>query len=72
VTTYTFRAAGGLVQVTADNELSAGGLSAWWVHADTADRLEELARFLQEWGTLANTLRTETKGAQEVLARVKK
>jgi hypothetical protein len=71
VTTYTFRAGGGTVRVTADAPGLAGGLSAWWVHAQTADRLEALARLLLPWGTLGERLSSEAQAGEAVLGRAK-
>jgi hypothetical protein len=67
VTTYTFRPPGGIIRVTADAPALTGGLSAWWVHADTDERLAEFARLLLSWGTLRDTLRADTDSAREVL-----
>lgn len=71
VTTYTFRPLGGTVRVTADEPTLAGGLSAWWVHADTPERLAEFAELLLPWGTLRDTLRADTDAAGAVLKRVR-
>jgi hypothetical protein len=71
VTTYTFRPTGGTVRVTADEPALTGGLSAWWVHADIAERLAEFARLLLPWGTLRDTLRADTAPAREVLGQLK-
>lgn len=67
VTTYTFRPAGGTIRVTADEPALTGALSAWWVHADTPERLAEFARLLSPWGTLRDTLRADTDAARAVL-----
>ncbi len=71
VTTYTFRPAGGTVRVTADEPALTGALSAWWVHADTPDRLAEFARLLMPWGTFRDTLRADTDAARGVLNQLK-
>jgi hypothetical protein len=68
VTTYTFRPEGGTIRITADEPALTGGLSAWWVHAQTRERLAEFARLLREWGTLRQTLRADTDAARDVLA----
>src|SRR5947209_4301104 len=57
VTTHTFRPPGGTIRVTADEPALTGALSAWWVHAHTAERLAEFAELLLPWGTLRETLR---------------
>jgi hypothetical protein len=67
VTTYTFRPDGGTVRVTADEPSLTGGLSAWWVHAESAERLAALGRLLTPWGTLRKTLRADTDPARQVL-----
>lgn len=67
VTSYIFRPAGGTIRVTADEPALTGGLSAWWVHADTAERLAEFARLLLPWGTLRDTFRADTDPARAVL-----
>lgn len=67
VTTYTFRPQCGVIRVTADHPALTGGLSAWWVHAETPGRLAEFARLLLPWGTLRETLRADTDPAREVL-----
>jgi hypothetical protein len=71
VTTYTYRPEGGTIRVTADEPALTGGLSAWWVHADTPERLAEFAKLLLPWGTLRETLRADTGSAWEVLNRVR-
>lgn len=71
VTTYTFRPPGGTIRVTADDPALTGGLSAWWVHADTPERLAEFAALLLPWGTLRETLRADTDPARDVLKRVR-
>jgi hypothetical protein len=71
VTTYTFRPQGGMIRVTADEPALTGGLSAWWVHADTAERLAEFARLLLPWGTLRETLRADTDHARDVLKQTR-
>lgn len=70
VTTYTYRPEGGTIRVTADEPALTGGLSAWWVHADTPERLAEFAKLLLPWGTLRETPRADTDPAREVLSRV--
>jgi hypothetical protein len=67
VSTYTFHLPGGTIRITADEPTLAGGLSAWWVHADRRERLAEFARLLFPWGTLRETLRADTDPAREVL-----
>jgi hypothetical protein len=71
VSTYAWRPTGGTVRVTADEPTLAGGLSAWWVHAKTPERLAEFARLLLPWGTLRDTLRADTEPAQDVLKRAR-
>jgi hypothetical protein len=71
VTTYTWRPAGGTVRVTADEPTLTGALSAWWVHAETPERLAEFADLLLPWGTLRETLKADTDGAREVLQYVR-
>jgi hypothetical protein len=71
VTTYTYRPLGGTIRVTADEPTLTGGLSAWWVHADTPERLAEFAELLLPWGTLRDTLRADTNPASAVLKRVR-
>jgi hypothetical protein len=71
VTTHTFRPDGGTIRVTTDEPSLAGGLSAWWVHAETPDRLAELGRLLLPWGTLRDTLRADTDPAREVLGQLR-
>jgi hypothetical protein len=71
VTTYTYRPPEGRIRVTADEPALAGGLSAWWVHADTPERLAEFAELLLPWGTLRDTLRADTDPARDVLKRVR-
>src|SRR5262249_11954973 len=70
VTTYTFQPGNGTIRVTADHPARTGALSAWWVHADTPERLAEFARMLLPWGTLRDTLRADTDPAREVLKSV--
>ena len=69
VTTHTWRPPGGTVRVTADEPGLTGGLSAWWVHAETPERLAALAEMLLPWGTLRETLRADTDPARDVLSR---
>jgi hypothetical protein len=71
VTTYTFRPPGGTIRVTADEPTLTGGLSAWWVHAETRERLAEFAELLRPWGTLRDTLRADTDPARAVLNRTR-
>jgi hypothetical protein len=71
VTVYMFHPDGGSVRVTADAPSVAGGLSAWWVHAETEDRLADLARLLLPWGTLGETLTSATRAGKSVLEQVK-
>jgi hypothetical protein len=71
VSTYHFRPPGGTIRVTADEPTLMGGLSAWWVHADTPERLAEFATLLLPWGTLRDTLRADTDPAREVLKHVR-
>ena len=70
VTTHTFRPEGGTIRVTADEPTLTGGLSAWWIHADTRERLAEFAMLLLPWGTLRDTLRADTDPARAVLNEV--
>lgn len=67
VTTYTFRPDGSIIRITADEPKLGGGLSAWWVHADTPEKLAELARLIVPFGTLRETLRADTDPARNVL-----
>lgn len=67
VTTYTFRPPGGTVRITADEPGLGGALSAWWIHADTPERLAELSRLILPFGTLRDTLRADTEPARVVL-----
>lgn len=71
VTTYTWRPAGGTVRVTADDPAHPDPLSAWWIHADTPERLAGFARLLFPWGTLRDTLRADTDVARDVWNRVR-
>ncbi|QJW99122.1 hypothetical protein [Frigoriglobus tundricola] len=71
VTTYTFRPPGGTIRITADEPELTGGLSAWWVHTETPERLAEFAALLVPWGTLRDTLRADTEAARGVLQRVR-
>ena len=71
VTTYTFRPPGGTLRVTADEPSLTGGLSAWWVHAETPERLAEFAALVVPWGTLRDALRADTEAARGVLTRVR-
>jgi hypothetical protein len=72
VTIYAFAPAGGTIRVTADEPTLTGGLSAWWVHAETPERLAEFAELLLPWGTLRETLRADTEPAREVLKRARR
>lgn len=69
VVAHTFRAPGATVRVTADEPTLTGALSAWWVHAESAERLAELASLLVPFGTLRETLRADTDEARAALAR---
>lgn len=69
VTAQTFRAPCATVRVTADEPTLTGALSAWWVHAESAEKLAELAKLLVPFGTLRETLRADTDEARAVLAR---
>jgi hypothetical protein len=69
VTTYTYHPHSGTIRVTADEPALTGALSAWWIHADTPERLAEFATMLLPWGTLRETLRADTNSAREVLKR---
>jgi hypothetical protein len=71
VSTYAWRSPGGMLRVTADEPTLAGGLSGWWLHADTPERLAEFAQLLLPWGTLRATLRTDTEPARDVLNRAR-
>lgn len=71
VTTYVFRPEGGIIRVTADEPNLVGGLSAWWVHAQTPEQLNELARLILPFGTLRETLRGDTEPGRAVLASLK-
>jgi len=71
VTTYTFRTPGGTIRVTADEPTLAGGLSAWWIHADTPEGLADLARLVAPFGTLRETLRADTDPAKDVLKSIR-
>jgi hypothetical protein len=71
VSTYTWRPNGGTIRVTADEPTLVGGLSAWWVHAESPERLAEFAKLLLPWGTLRETLRADTEAARDVLNRVR-
>ena len=67
VTTYTYRPPGGTIRVTADEPTLTGALSAWWIHAETSERLAEFAKLLRPWGTLRKTLCADTDPARAVL-----
>jgi hypothetical protein len=71
VTTYTFRPPGGTIRVTADEPSRTGAMSAWWVHADTSERLAEFGRLLLPWGTLRDALRADTEGGRDALRRIR-
>jgi hypothetical protein len=70
VTRHTFRPSGGSIRVTADDPALSGGLSAWWIHADSDTRLAELGRFLLSWGPLRDTLRADLDPGRAVLATI--
>ena len=70
VTTYTWRPAGGTIRVTADAPGLGGGLSAWWMHAESPERLAELVRLVLPFGTLRKTLRADIDPAREVLRAI--
>jgi hypothetical protein len=57
--------------VTTDGWRLKGGHSAWWLHADSAEALEALARRVCHIGTLAQALQAATKEAGTVLGRLR-
>jgi hypothetical protein len=69
VTTYTFRPARGTIRITADEPALSGGLSAWWVHAETRNRYAEFLALLLPWGTLRHSLRADCKTSLEMLQK---
>ena len=55
---------------TADEPGLGGALSAWWLHAESPERLAELTRLVLPFGTLRDTLRADTDAARDALERV--
>ena len=70
-TTYRFSAPGARLRVTTDSWRLKGGHSAWWLHADSAEALGELARLVRQIGTLAEALLAEPVPARDVLVRLR-
>jgi hypothetical protein len=69
-TTYTFSAPAASLRVASDHRDVAGGHSAWWLHGETAEALEGLARRVRHVGALAEALRADTDAGRAVLERL--
>jgi hypothetical protein len=66
-TTYPFTSPGARLRVTTDGWRLKDGHSAWWLHADSAEALQDLAGRVRHIGALAQTLQAWTKEADPVM-----
>jgi hypothetical protein len=69
--TYHFTAPGARLHVTTDDWREEDGHSAWWLHADSAEALEQLAQHVWRVGALAQALQADTNEAAPVLERLR-
>jgi hypothetical protein len=70
-TTYRFAVPDARLRVTTDGWRLKGGRSAWWLHADSAEALADLARRAGQVGTLGQALLADTVAARDVLVRLR-
>jgi hypothetical protein len=70
-TTYRFRLPQARLKITTDHWDRADGHSAWWLHADTPEGLEELVRRVWHIGPLADSLCGHAEPGRQVLQRLK-
>jgi hypothetical protein len=68
---YGFSHATGTIRVTTDDPGEEGGVSAWWLHADSAEHLYRLAERILWCGNLRQALRFRTKEAGPVMDRLR-
>jgi hypothetical protein len=66
---YGFSHADGTIRVTTDDP-EPGGVSAWWLHADSAEHLYRLAERVLWCGNLREALRHRTEAAGTVMDRL--
>jgi hypothetical protein len=68
---YRFQDAQGSIRVTTDEYHEEGGVSAWWMHADSEEGLFQLAKRVWRCGNLPTTLRHWSEAARPVLDRLR-
>jgi hypothetical protein len=71
VLTYHFYSRTQRLRVTTDRSDVVGGKSAWWLHADTEEDLYQLAKLIEPWLNLRQTLSSDTAPGKAVLARLR-
>jgi hypothetical protein len=71
VTQYQFHNDDGRIRVTTDSYGEEGGVSAWWLHANSEEKLFRLAERVLWCGNLRATLRHWTKAARPVMDRLR-
>lgn len=69
--TYHFYTPTQRLRVTTDRQDVPGGKSAWWLHADTEEDLFQLAKLVEPWLNLRQTLSSEAAPGKKVLARLR-
>jgi hypothetical protein len=70
VTQHGFHTGHGRLRVTSDSYREEGGVSAWWLHADSAADLFHLARPVWWCGNLPTALRAWTEAGRSVMDRL--
>jgi hypothetical protein len=68
---YEFNNAHGRIRVTTDAPDEEGGVSAWWLHADSEEGLFQLARGVLFCVNLRHALKHWTKTSQPVMERLR-
>jgi hypothetical protein len=68
---YRLSRPGQRVYLITEDHRSAGARACWWLHADTEEELEALARHVWHWGDLDRTLEAGTDVGRRVLERLR-
>ena len=69
---YRFRNEHGSIKITTDSYETPDGKAVWWLHADSEDGLEQLAKSVLWCGDLSGQLRCHSEQAKPVMKRLTK
>jgi hypothetical protein len=71
IETHVLARAGQQIYLLTEGHQAEGSRSCWWLHAETEEGLEGLARHVWGWGELARTLEAGTDSGRAVLGRLR-